>query len=90
MSAPEPEMVALEIFSVSLPVLDRVTVWVALLPTEILPKSSDVSDNEMVGAVPCPLRDTVFGFPEALCAMDNDADLLPVDVGAKVTVTVWL
>ena len=36
-----------------------------------------------------PLRVTVDGLPDALCAMDREADFVPGgDVGAKVTVTV--
>ena len=35
---PAPEMLADEIFTVPVPVLVKVSVWVALLPTEMLPK----------------------------------------------------
>ena len=31
-----------------------------------------------------------MGLPEALCAMDREADLAPAEVGANVTVKVWL
>jgi len=59
-------------------------------PTRTFPNESVVGLTVRGGApvIPFPLSVTVWGLPLALCAMDSEADLAPVDVGAKVTVTV--
>ena len=37
--------------------------------------------------LPTPLSATAVGLPAALCVMATEADLLPTETGANVTVT---
>ena len=73
------------------PVLVMVNVCVPDCPMVTLPKERVVGLTLMAGgcAVALPVRDTFDGLLDALCAIDRAADLVPADVGVKVTVTAW-
>ena len=68
----------------ALPVLDTVTDWDELVvPTFWLAKVKLVGATPAVGAVPVPLRVTVWGLPPALSVMLTLAERVPGAVGAK-------
>jgi hypothetical protein len=74
------------IVSGAVPVLVTVTDCVGLLvPTDWLRKVRLVGLRDTAGAVPVPLKDTVWGLPAALSAMEMLALRLPVAPGLKVT-----
>jgi hypothetical protein len=54
-------------------------------PTGWLPNASDVGDKVTAGAVPVPVRATVWGLFAALSVMVSAPDLAPVAVGLNVT-----
>jgi hypothetical protein len=86
-----PVKFAAETLTELLPVFDRVTVWLAVLPTRTLPKFTLVGDalsNCVGGAVAVPDKLTTGGVLGALLTTVNDPVKLPVVVGAKRTVSV--
>ena len=56
----------------------------------ILPKERVVESVLKTGggSIPSPVTEIGDGLLDALCSMDRAADLVPADVGVKVTVTV--
>jgi hypothetical protein len=72
-----PPRVMPEMFSVALPVLERVVeMAVAVVPTVVLGKLSMVGERLATGAgaaVPFPLRVAVWGLPVALSATEMEA-----------------
>lgn len=78
-------------FNVSLPVLVSVRDWgEPLVFTVWLSNVRLVADRPRAGAVPVPDNATVCGLPGASSVTAIDADLAPVEVGVKITVTVQL
>ncbi len=70
----------------AVPELVSVTVCGALVvPTDTLPKFRLVVDRLTRGAVPVPVRLTVWGLPLALSLIDRVALRVPAAVGVKVT-----
>ena len=73
------------------PVFVMANVFVEVLPTTVESIVRDVGEMLIAGAggggavLPTPLSVTAVGLPVALCVMDNAADLVPTDVGEKVT-----
>ena len=83
----------LEIVSVALPVLVRVTPCaLLLLPTAWLAnvKLAGVKLAVAAVAVPVPVKATVCGLPVALSVMVTEAARLPLAEGVKVTLIVQL
>jgi hypothetical protein len=75
----------------ALPALERATVCVALVVLMIwLPKLTGVGARLACGAVPVPVRVTVWGVPVALSATESVALWAPAAVGAKATVMAQL
>ena len=78
----------------AVPVFLMVTVWAAVvLPTVVEAKVSEVGDRVTAGAaaaVPVPVRETLWGEPEALSAMASEAARVPVPVGLNSMETVQL
>ncbi len=78
-----------EMFSVALPVLERVVeMAVAVDPTVVSGKLIVVGEREAAGAVaaePLPCRRTICGEPAALVGTESEAVRAPVAVGSKVT-----
>ena len=78
--------------SVAFPVFCRVTGCEELVvPTVVLPNVKLLGLIVAIGAagaVPVPVKETVWGLPEALSVNDSVPDLAPVAVGVNVTVTV--
>lgn len=76
-------------FSASLPILFNVMDCAGLLVfTGWPPKLRLPAERLRAGAVPAPDSATVCGLPGASSVTTMDADLVPLAVGAKVTVTV--
>ena len=75
----------------AVPALEMVNDCVVEVPTLTVAKAREDGNREIVGvpdARPVPDRETLEGLPAALCVRDNVPDFGPVEVGAKVTVTV--
>ena len=89
--AKSPPAAMLLIVKGPLPVLLRVTVWAALVvPTGWLPKLRVVGDRFATGIVPVPVNGSTIGGLKLLLTLRVPC-LVPVVVGAKVTVAVhWL
>ena len=86
-----PVMARLEIVKAALPVLVRVTACAVLVvPTDWLPKERLAGARLTAGAVPVPVRLTVWGLPTALSAMVSEGARLPLADGVKVTLIVQL
>ncbi len=89
-----PARVMPETFKVSDPVLEIVTLWLALaVPTRWLPKVSDVLESITIGAIPTPesaMGCVAPGVPvaSALSVSVIVAARLPVFVGVNVTLSV--
>jgi hypothetical protein len=83
-------MVAAVMLSVALPVLDSVTVCVALLPTFMLLNATEdgLTFSCACAAVPTPLRPITSGEPGAVLVIETLPLALPEAVGAKLTVNV--
>jgi hypothetical protein len=80
-----PVMLGAMLFSGALPVLDNVADSAA----EVVPVTVFGNDSgevrEAAGAVPVPVRDAVWGEPEALSAIESVAEKLTAEAGVKVT-----
>jgi hypothetical protein len=86
-----PVIVTLVTLSAAVPVLVKVTACAALLvPNNWLPNVSDVGERLTTGAVPVPVRATVWGLAPPLSAIETEALRLPVAVGLNVTLMVQL
>jgi hypothetical protein len=70
------------------PVLVRVTDWAPLVvPSEVPLKVSVEGETCTTGPLPVPLKPIACGLPGALSVMVTEAERLPMEVGAKVTLT---
>ena len=86
--APAPPTVIPVTLNATLPVLPTLNVAVPDDPTFTLPVESAGVESEIPTVVwTVPLNVKAEGLPAALWAIDNVADLAPVDVGENVTVT---
>jgi hypothetical protein len=80
-----PVMLGTMLFSGALPVLDNVADSAAeVVPASVFGKVSGEL-SEATGAEPFPVRDAVWGEPEALSATDSVAEKLAAEAGVKVT-----
>ena len=80
-----PVMVGTMLFSVALPVFERVAASAAeVAPLSVLGKASE-EVSVAPGAVPVPVRVEVWGEPEALSATESKAEKLAAEAGVKVT-----
>jgi hypothetical protein len=70
------------------PVFERVTVCVALLFTETLPKARAVGETLAAAAVPVPFTLMFWGLPGALSAICMSAPRVPCDCGENLTLMV--
>lgn len=86
-----PVSVMLVMFIDARPVLDTVTLDVALVVLMVwFPNTMFAGARLATGTVPVPVRGTVCGLPVALSATLTLADRAPVAVGLKVTPTAQL
>ena len=78
----------------AVPVLETTNDFCETKPTWVESIARLLTETSITGAVgveelsPIPDRPTDVGLPEALCVMDNAADLAPADEGVKETVKV--
>jgi hypothetical protein len=80
-----PVMLATMLFSVALPVFDRVAAMAAeVVPDAVFGKASE-GVSEATAAVPVPVKDDVCGDPVALSATESVAEKLAAEAGVKVT-----
>jgi hypothetical protein len=76
----------LVILNAPVPEFLSVTAVAALVaPSCVLANATDVGDRVTAGAVPVPVKATVWGLPVALSVMETVPDLAPVAEGVKVT-----
>jgi len=81
-----PVSVMLLIVSVALPVLLSVTTFAGLVvPNTWLANTRLVGERVTAGAMPVPVRGTVYGLPAALSATLTLAVRVPLAVGVKTT-----
>lgn len=86
-----PVIAMLEIVSVPVPPLDKLSAWAELLvPTAWLVKLTVVPEKVTAGATPVPVSATVCGLSAALSVMVTLAARVPVAVGPKITLIVQL
>ena len=85
---PVPVAVAWEMVRVAVPVLERVTAWVLVVPTATFPKLTLVGAGESAACTPKPLRAKVIGEFDASDTTETVAEELPEDFGAKPSATV--
>ena len=86
-----PVTARLVTLKVALPVLVKVTVWSALVVcVGWLAKTRPVEERPAVGALPVPVRPTLWGLPAALSLRVTAAVRVPLPVGVKVTLIVQL
>ena len=79
----------LVIARLAVPLLVTVSVCAALVaPTSWLPKSRLVAEGAKAGAMPVPVRCTVWGLTAALSVNTTEAVRVPMALGVKVTLTV--
>jgi hypothetical protein len=89
--AKSPLIAMAEIVRVAVPVLERVTVWGALVvPRLSLPNVRLLRETEATGAVPVPLRLTDCGLSGALSVIVMAAVRAPTAAGEKVTLKLQL
>ena len=89
--AKSPLAVMLEMLAAAVPVFETVTGCDALLlPSTCAGKASALLDRPITGAVPVPVRETVWGLFEALSVMVSVPLRDPLAVGVNVTFTVQL
>jgi len=84
--ASAPPSAMLEMFSVALPVLLRVTLETALVtPTAVAGKAMLGADSDTAGATPVPVSAIVCGEPETLSVMETVALYAVAAAGVKDT-----
>lgn len=85
---PPPVTLSCERVTLALPVLERVTVCVALVPVVTLPKVSEVGEaaSWSTCATPVPDRDTATDEVGELFTSVSVPEKVPAAVGAKLTV----
>ena len=80
-----PVIARLVIVSVALPPLLRVTVWAELgVPRDWLPKAMLEGERLTAGALPVPVRASVWGLPVALSVKTAEAVRVPGALGVNV------
>lgn len=84
---PAPETLTFEIVIFELPAFVRVTLRVLLFPRATVPKFKPgaLEVSSAVAAVAVPLRETVFGVPEALLKTEISPDRAPAVFGENTT-----
>ena len=94
-----PLRVILDTTRLAVPVLDTDTVFCENEPTRVESIVKTTGLTEMLGVGtggggvvdrPTPLKFTVCGVPAALWLNTSEADLVPAESGAKVTMKIWL
>jgi hypothetical protein len=88
MVKPVPLIAALEIVNVAVPGFEIVTVFELLVPSVTFPNATGEGFSEICGAIPVPVKGSVFGELLALLVRVTVPETAPVVVGANFTLRV--